>query len=215
MIIYIDPGTEAIVYRSPAYTNINGVIGHYTIERAQRDVSLQGLDHSNLLMWETKDLSVAEQLASVPHDHLIATIQNGSVTNVALAPPPPTLYVHVTLTGGIQSPAGTLYLKNDGVDALQVHAELRDGPEATSNAVTQLGGNDIDGMWALELVNVDTSALADAPLVQMSAGVIDVSYNTTIAPCEVALAEDRLQPIGGYQLKLTQPVRFKIVRTLN
>ena len=129
--------------------------------------------------------------------------------------PAPTFYVHTTLTGGIQSPAGTLYLKNDGADALQVHAELRDGPDpAASAAVTQLDSQDISAMWALELVNVETGVLADTPLVQMSAGVINVSYTTTIAPCEVELAEDRLQPIGDYQLKLAQPVRFKIVRPL-
>ena len=86
---------------------------------------------------------------------------------IAEAPASPTLYVHVTLNGGMQSPAGTLYLKNDGVDALTVQAELRDGPDpATSNAVTQLDGQDISAMWALELVNVDTGALADTPLVQ-------------------------------------------------
>jgi hypothetical protein len=67
----------------------------------------------------------------------------------------------------------------------------------------------------LELINVDTKALADTPLVQMIAGVIDVSYTTKIAPCEVELAEDRLQSIGGYKLKLAQPVSFKIVRELS
>ncbi len=215
MIIFVDPSTEAITYCSPTYTNINGVIGHYTAQRATRDLSLRGLDPSALLLWETQDFSVAESLASVPHDKLVATIQSGVVTDVTLAPPPPTLYAHVNLTGGIQSPAGTLYLKNDGVDPLQVHAELREGPEVSSNAVTQLGGQDINGMWALELVNVDTGAVADTPLVQMSAGIIDVNYTTTIAPCEVELAEDRLQPIGDYHLKLAHPVLFKVVRALS
>ena len=145
-----------------------------------------------------------------------ATIVDGEVISVSTAPDPPILYVHTTITGGMQSPAGTLYLKNDGVDALQVHAELRDGPDpATSSAVTQLDGQDITAMWALELINVDNGALADTPLVQMTAGVIDVSYTTTIAPCEVELAEDRLQSIGNYQLKLAEPVRFKVVRALS
>ncbi len=153
---------------------------------------------------------------SYDRNRLRATIEDGQVTSVQAAPEPPTLWVHVSLTGGVQSPAGTLYLKNDGVDALQVHAELRDGPDAaTSNAVTQIGGQDVTGLWALELVNVDTGALADAPLAQMTAGVIDMNYTTTIAPCEVELAEDRLQMIGPYRLKLASPLRFKVVRALD
>ncbi len=149
-------------------------------------------------------------------DKLEATIESGEVTALDVAAEPDKLWVHATLTGGTTSPSGTLYLKNDGVDALTVSAHLRDGPElATSNPVTQIGGVDIDGLWALELVNVDTKALADTPLVQMTAGVISVSYTTTIAPCEVELAEDRLQPIGPYQLKLAQPVGFKVVRELS
>lgn len=173
------------------------------------------LASATLLTWSVPDLATAYHLMAVNPNLLKATIENGVVTNVQPAPAPPTLYIHTTLTGGMQSPAGTLYLKNDGVDALTVHAELRDGPDqATSNAVTQIAGQDITATWALELVNVDTGALADTPIVQMTAGAIDVSYTTTIAPCELELTESRLQPIGGYQLKLAQPVRFKIARAL-
>ena len=186
--------------------------------RSQNDSLAAALDRpdapeepADIALYETND----EALEECGFEDMVVTIENGVVTNVQPPTPPPSLYVHITLTGGIQSPAGTLYLKNDGVDALQVHAELRDGPDpAASTAVTQLEGQDISAMWALELVNVETGVLADTPLVQMSAGVIDVFYTTTIAPCEVELAEDRLQPIGDYQLKLAQPVRFKIVRAL-
>lgn len=155
-----------------------------------------------------------DPLPDIPHGQITAAIENGEVTAIN-EKSKARLWIHTTLTGGMQSPSGALYLKNDGVDALQVHAELRDGPDpAVSAVVTQLEGQDITAMWALELVNLDTGALADTPLVQMTAGVIDVSYTTTIAPCEVELAEDRLQPIGDFQLKLAQPVRFKIVRPL-
>ena len=183
--------------------------------------NLQGVEYRNEVppaqvgthYWQTDDPDILAD----PGRAAATFGQGGELESVALSPPAatPALYVHATLTGGIQSPSGTLYLKNDGVDELQVNAELRDGPDlAASAAVTQLEGQDISAMWALELVNVETGVLADTPLVQMNAGVIDVSYTTTIAPCEVELAEDRLQPIGDYQLKLAQPVRFKIVRPL-
>lgn len=217
MQIVVNKSTGDIVWRTGICYQLNGEDFWPTAEMAIADAlkNVPNLTEIELLAWETRDEEVAKTLHQSEPDALVATIENDQVTDVQPAPDPPTLYIHTTLTGGIQSPSGTLYLKNDGVDTLQVHAELRDGPDpAASNAVTQLEGQDISAMWALELVNLDTGALADTPLVQMSAGVIDVNYTTTIAPCEVELAEDRLQPIGDYQLKLAQPVRFKIVRAL-
>lgn len=195
----------------------------YLVIAADTDGTIKHQDVYDVLITEDRYMAnkpgllfwLTEYSPDAHNKDLEAVVESGVVTGVQLKAAPPTLYIHVTLAGGMQSPAGTLYLKNDGVDALQVHAELRDGSDpATSNAVTQLDSQDITAMWALELVNVDTRALADTPLVQMTAGVIDVSYTTTIAPCELELAENRLQPIGDYQLKLAQPVRFKIARAL-
>lgn len=216
MWIFADKNTNKVVHVS-GIVHVGETL--ITVPRASALASALRLNSSlsedDLLSLQVTEMKEAKRITSISIDEMVPLIIGEVFTDVQPLPPPPTLYVHVTLTGGIQSPTGTLYLKNDGVDALAVHAELRDGSEANSNAVTQLGGNDIDGMWALELVNLDTGALADTPLVQMTAGVIDVSYTTTIAPCEVELSEERLQPIGDYQLKLAQPVRFKIVRALS
>lgn len=217
MWLFADKNTNKVVHMS-GMVHIGETL--VTVPRASALASALRLNPSlaedDLLSLQVTEMDEARRITSIPIDEMVPLIISEAFTDVQPSPPPPTLYVHVTLTGGMQSPAGTLYLKNDGADALQVHAQLRDGPElATSNAVTQLDGQDIDGMWALELVNVGTGALADTPLVQMSAGVIDVSYTTTIAPCEVELVEERLQSIGDFQLKLAQPVRFKIVRMLN
>ena len=213
LILAQNDGT--VVYKSRAYSMVSGQKIHFPTDRALMEAEIQGHDPSQLLQFEIMDFEQAEALQFYQPGQLEVTIESGVITSVQITPEPPALYVHTTLTGGMQSPSGTLYLKNDGLDLLQVHAELRDGPDpATSGVVTQLEGQDITAMWALELVNVETGVLADTPLVQMTEGVIDVSYTTTIAPCEVELAEDRLQPIGDYQLKLAQPVRFKIVRAL-
>jgi hypothetical protein len=212
VIILAENTSGNVVFKTPCQT-LNGTRWWPTAAQA---IEAWGGDSASVLAYEITDDAEAEALASQAPENLEATISGGVITAVSVKADPPALWVHVDLTGGMQSPAGTLYLKNDGTDALAVHAELRDGPElATSAAVTQLGGMDIDGTWALELVNVDTNALADTPLVQMIAGVIDVSYTTEIAPCELELAEDRLQPIGDYVLKLAQPVRFKIARALS
>ena len=218
MQIVVDKVSGDVVWRTGFCYQVNGQLFWPTAEMAIADAvkNVSDLVEANLLTWETRDEYLAKTFQSCEPGDLVVVIENDVITDVQHAPDPPTLYVHSTLTGGMQSPSGTLYLKNDGIDALQVHAELRDGPDpATSGAVTQLEGQDITAMWALELVNVDTGALADTPLVQMTAGVIDVNYTTTIAPCEVELAENRFEMIGDYQLKLAQSVRFKVVRMLS
>lgn len=126
----------------------------------------------------------------------------------------PELWVHAAITGGIVGAGGTLYLKNDGVDALQVVAQIKDGSDpATANPVTELEpGVPLSGKWALELSNVETGLLADSPLVDMVDGAINFTYITTTAPVEVELDEKRLAMIGPYRLRLAAPIKFKIVR---
>ena len=171
---------------------------------------------ADLTAYRAED-SEAKALFALPASQRTATFDGeGNVTSVQAAAETPRLYVHVDLSGGSTSPSSTLYLKNDGVDALTVAAELRDGPElATSAAVTQIGGQDVTDVWALELVNAETGVIADTPLVQMTAGVINVSYKTTIAPCMVRLDDSRFEMIGPYKVVLAAPVEFKIVRELS
>ena len=163
--------------------------------------------------WQTDDPALlADPDQAVPTFGL-----DGEIESVALSPPEttPRLYVHFSLTGGVISPSGTRYLKNDGVDALTVSAELRDGPDpVTDNLVTQIGGVDITDLWALELVNAETGVIADTPLVQMTAGAINATYKTTIAPCLVRLDDTRFEMIGPYKVLLAAPVDFKVVREL-
>jgi hypothetical protein len=204
LYIFINANTEQAIdhdYRVPA---VNADI------LAAEIAAKHGLQASEVLVYQED-----RQPFNVPDSELVVTVSGGVVTDVQPAAEPSALWVHFTITGGIVSPSGTRYLKGDGVDALAVAAELRDGPElATSNPVTQIGGADITDLWALELVNAETGVIADTPLVQMTAGAINATYKTTIDPCVVRLDESRFEMIGPYVVKLAEPVEFKIVREL-
>lgn len=148
-------------------------------------------------------------------DKLVATVENGRVAAINVVEPP-TLWVHLTFSGGQTSSAGTLYVINNGVDALQVTAQLRAGQASDSAAVTALpDGTPITGMWALELVD-DLGVLRDAPIVNMVDGAISATYTTTIAPAILHLDEKRFATVGGYKIRLAVPAAatFKVVRTL-
>lgn len=217
MQIVVDKVSGEVVWRTGFCYELNGAPFWPTPELAIKDAmaNVPGLVEAHLITWETQDKATAEALQGCEPSKLVATIESEVVTSVSPEPAPPALYVHVDITGFTEGASGTNYLRNNGADQLTVHAELWTGPakEAPYEQVTHYPDESpITGLWALELVNVETGVLADSPLVQMTAGVIDYNYTTTIAPCQVRLDESRFEEIGGFKLRLVEDIYFKIVR---
>lgn len=144
---------------------------------------------------------------------LVATIEDGGVVSVAIAPQAPELWLHVALAGGSLSPDGVRYLAHG--QELLVAAVMRETAEADSLAVTHLAGQHITYAWAMELMD-RSGVVRDCPLVQVVEGASSVVYTAPDGYYGyLILDESSFAAIGPYRVRLVGgPIVLKIVRAL-
>ncbi len=166
-----------------------------------------GLNSDELTAHYVSDPELAARLDQAELGEITATLDDQGAVSSLNVSPTPTLWLHVSLSGGDgDSPPG---IKNDGTDALTVSVALRAGPEADAQLVPASGAFRVT-------VRDDSGAIYDVVKISLSNGQGSFSYTTDGRPGVCRLEEGDLAPIsaGGttYRLRLAQPVEFKVYR---
>jgi hypothetical protein len=167
------------------------------------------LEPAELVAHYVSDPALATELDQAGLEEIAVTLDDqGAVTGLSVQPTP-TLWLHVSLSGGDgDTPPG---IKNDGADALTVNVALRAGPEPDAQLVPANGGFRVS-------VRDDSGAIYDVVKVSLSDGQGSFSYTTDGRPGVCRLEEGDLAPITAgdttYRLRLANPVEFKVYREL-
>jgi hypothetical protein len=166
-----------------------------------------GLEPADLTAHYVSDPELVARLDQAGLEEIAATLDDqGEVSSLSVSPTP-TLWLHVTLSGGDgDTPPG---IKNDGQDALTVEVALRAGPEPDASLVPA------DGAWRITIRD-DAGAIYDVVKVGLASGQANFSYTTDGRPGLCRLDERDLAPITAgnttYRLRLASPVEFKVYR---
>jgi len=169
-----------------------------------------GLEPADLVPHHVSDPDLAARLDQAELEEIAPTLDDqGAVTSLDVSPTP-TLWLHVSLSGGDgDTPPG---IKNDGTDTLTVNVALRAGPEPEAPLVPASGSFRVT-------VRDDTGAVYDVVKVSLASGQASFAYTTGGRPGLCRLEERDLAPLTAgdttYRLRLAQPVEFKVYRELS